>query len=464
MNIIVLNGSPKGKLSGTLQYVNFLAKAYPQHQFEDIAIAQQIRVIEQSDEKFAEIMDKIQKADAVIWSFPLYFLLIHAGLKRFIELVFERKQQSAFVGKYTVSISTSIHFYDHTANNYIHGICEDLQMKFVGAFSPHMRDLMEEKGREQLLQFGRLFFTSIERQLEVQPAYAPLQLRDFQYQSGPIKSMIDTTRKKVLILHDALPDEHNTLQMVAHARTALGDGAEVINLRDINIKGSCQGCMQCGGSYHCSYEGKDDYIEFYKSKVMTADILIYAGTIHDRYLSSRWKTLFDRSFFNTHTPVLMNKQMLWMISGPMQQLQNLNEILRAYCEFQGPNLVNIITDETGSSEQIDRLIEQQLALTIENAKVNASRPVTFLGEGGMKIFRDEIWGGLRVVFPADYKAFRKLGFFKTFPQRSVINFILNTLAYPLLEIPSIRNKMFVPRIKESMVAPYQQIIAQTKFD
>ena len=65
----------------------------------------------------------------------------------------------------------------------------------------------------------------------------------------------------------------------------------------------------------------------YRTQVMAADILIYAGTIVDRYLSSRWKTFFDRSFFNTHTPKLIGKQMAFVISGPYSQLPNLNEIL-----------------------------------------------------------------------------------------------------------------------------------------
>ena len=464
MNIMVINGSPKGSLSGTLQYVKFLEKAYPQHHFEDIAVAQRIRSIEESEEKFTEILGKIQQADAVLWSFPLYFMLVHANLKRFIELVFERNRQAAFEGKYTATLSTSIHFFDHTAHNYLHAVCDDLQMKYIGAFSAHMHDLTQKKGQEQLLQFGKLFFTAIEQQRETQPAYAPLQPRKFEYQSGPILGTLNPAGKKVLILHDALPEEKNVFQMVAHAKAAFDDTAEVINLRDIDIKGGCQGCLQCGGSYHCAYEGKDGYIEFYKSKVMAADILIYAGTIHDRSLSSRWRTLFDRSFFNTHTPVLMNKQMLWLISGPIQQMPDLVQLLQIYSEFQGSNLVNIISDEYGSSQQLDRLIEQQLAVTVENARVNASRPMTFLGEGGMKIFRDEIWGNLRVVFPADHKAFRKLGFYKTFPQRSFINFILRVFAYPLLEIPGVRSTFFVPRIKEQIVVPLQQAIKHASFE
>jgi len=34
MKITVLNGSPKGDLSVTLQYVNFIQKKFPHHEFK----------------------------------------------------------------------------------------------------------------------------------------------------------------------------------------------------------------------------------------------------------------------------------------------------------------------------------------------------------------------------------------------------------------------------------------------
>ena len=463
MKIIVLNGSPKGNLSGTLQYCAYLEKAFPQHEFESVHIAQQLKAIESNEEKFNEILQQIQSADGVIWSFPLYFMMVHGNLKRFIELISEREAQKTFIGKYCASISTSIHFFDHTAHNYIHAISDDLQMKYIGAFSPGMTDLLNAKGQKQLLQFGNLFFKSIVQQSPIQPHYAPLQARAFHFQASQPKSTLDAAGKKIVILHDALEEDVNIQQMVAHAGAVFDGKAAVYNIREINIKGGCQGCMQCGGSYHCSYEGKDDYIEFYKDKVMTADVLIYAATIKDRYLSSRWKTFFDRSFFNTHTPVLHNKQSVFLISGPLDQNANLKQILEAYFEFQGANLVGMVSDGIGSTEEINQYIEKTLAQALENLSENVTRPATFLGEGGMKIFRDEIWGGLRMVFPADHKAFRKLGYYKTFPQRSFINFIIRVFLVPILSIPAMRNE-FNSQMKEQMVMPLKTAVAKAKFE
>jgi len=128
MKIIVLNGSPKGEESITLHYAKFIQKKYPNHEYEIENISQQIKQIEKNESVFNKIIEKTKQADAVLWTVPLYVYLVPAQYKRFIELIFERKAQDAFKDKYTAVITTSIHFYDHTAHNYMRAICEDLKM------------------------------------------------------------------------------------------------------------------------------------------------------------------------------------------------------------------------------------------------------------------------------------------------------------------------------------------------
>ena len=47
MNILVLNGSPKGEYSVTLQTVRYWEKRYAEHTFEVQNVGQRIRVLEQ---------------------------------------------------------------------------------------------------------------------------------------------------------------------------------------------------------------------------------------------------------------------------------------------------------------------------------------------------------------------------------------------------------------------------------
>jgi multimeric flavodoxin WrbA len=243
---------------------------------------------------------------------------------------------------------------------------------------------------------------------------------------------------------------------------------KVVNIHDIDIKSSCLGCLECGSNNQCAFTGKDGYIEFYKSTVMTADVLVYAGRMVDRYLSARWKMFFERVVFNTHTPVLVGKQIALVVSGPLSQEPNLMEVFRGFFEFQGANLVGAVSDEadflgdgalSASSAELDRLLDQLMARAVTYTQNGYRRPQTFLGVGGMKLFRDDIYGRLRMIFPADHRAYRKNGLYKTFPQAEFDTIVQNTFVVPIVNLPPIR-KNFDKMIKKQMVEPYKQVVAK----
>lgn len=50
----------------------------------------------------------------------------------------------------------------------------------------------------------------------------------------------------------------------------------------------------------------------------------------------------------------------------------------------------------------------------------------------------DIWGSLPIVYPADYHAFKQLGFYKTLPQHDLRQRLLNLVIVPLLSIPNMR--------------------------
>src|SRR5208282_1666953 len=75
MNIAVLNGSPKGLTSVTMQYVLFLQKKLPQHTFVILNVCQDIKKLEGDHEALREVMRSIAAADCLLWAFPLYYML-----------------------------------------------------------------------------------------------------------------------------------------------------------------------------------------------------------------------------------------------------------------------------------------------------------------------------------------------------------------------------------------------------
>ena len=201
-------------------------------------------------------------------------------------------------------------------------------------------------------------------------------------------------------------------------------------------------------------------MEFYKSKVQTADVLIFAGTIKDRYLSYRWKSFFDRRFFNTHSPKLLGKQFGFLISGPLSQIPNLREVLEAFVELQHSHLVGIVTDEWGSSADLDAQIEQLAMQSIRCSEQRYLKPQTFLGVGAMKVFRDEIWGALRFVFQADHRYYKKHGFYD-FPQYNYKIQLLNVFGAIAMKIKGFRKRFYTKEIKPGMIRSFRKVLSHT---
>jgi len=227
-------------------------------------------------------------------------------------------------------------------------------------------------------------------------------------------------------------------------------------LSDISIKGGCRGCLKCGPQNSCFYDSKDMFRQFFDDAIKNYDIIIIAGTIADRYLSAAWKTAFDRLFYNTHQRTFEGKQIGFIISGPFKKLPDLKETLTSYFEFQNSNIVDFVSDDATSEEIAGNLygLAKRLIFCAAN---NYIKPSTFRAIAGMKIFRDEIYGGLKIVFRADHKNYRKIGVYD-FPQRNILKAFFFRLAYLITSIGFIQKKM-IGNMPDFMVRPYKHHFA-----
>ncbi len=456
MKICVLNGSPKGKDSITMQYVRFLELAFPSHMFAIENIGQRIAAIEAHDEDFKKVIASVSSADAVLFATPVYFMLVPAQLKRFIELVFMRNAASAFSEKYAASLTTSIHFFDHTANAYLQAIAEDLGMNWGGAFSAKMDDLLLEKNQKDLVLFAGDFFDAVIRRPAVQRAYPPITGDMPQYRPGPIPLPFDAEGKNVVILSDAAPGS-NLEKMVTRAASCYGRAASIVSLDEAGMEGGCLGCCRCAFDNTCVYA--DGFRPFFEETILSADILILAGSIRDRYLSARFKQFFDRSFYRGHVPCLAGKQVGFLIEGPLAQCSILREVLTAYTAMQGANPAGIVTDEGPASAatdaRIDALCEHSLRLSRNGYFAPAGFPVV----GGHKVFRDEIWSTMRAVFKADHVYYRTHGMYD-FPQYDYLRRLQTSLFSLFLSLPPIRKKA-EQQMKQHMIQPFARVFAES---
>lgn len=458
MKITVLAGSPKGDLSVTMQYFKYIVKKFPEHEYATFQVAQQIRKVENDPAAFAAIIDSVKKSDVVLWAFPLYYLVVHAGLMRFIELIGERGAAPAFAGKYAASLSTSIHFYDQTAHSYIRAVSEDLGMQYAGYHSPEMFDLTVEAERRRLVLFAADLFRTVQTKTPVGRLFYPAAGLKFRFKPAASKAPVDPGEKRIAVITDLAGGQDNLAGMIDVFRRSFSREPDVVNLNDIDIAGGCQGCIRCGWDNTCAYTGKDGFIEFYKKTVIPADIVVLAGSVNGRYLSSRFKLFFDRSFFMTHIPVFAGKQVACLVSGSLSANGPLAEALRGYFETQGAGLVDLVSDEIGDSDRLNGLITGLAGRLVSAANSGYIRSMTFMGVGGRKIFRDDMWGKLRFPFVSDYRYYRKHGLL-TFPQETdrkhrMAGAVLTLLA----RIPSMRKRIYGTMIKTEIVKPLAQAL------
>ena len=148
MRILVLNGSPKGKYSITLQHTRYLEKLYPDHTFEVLHVGQKIKSL---TKEFTPAREAIAKADVLLFSYPVYTFIAPCQLHKFIELL--KGEGMDLSGKYATQITTSKHFYDVTAHRYVQDNCADLGLRYIKGLSADMDDLLTEKGQKEAKDF-----------------------------------------------------------------------------------------------------------------------------------------------------------------------------------------------------------------------------------------------------------------------------------------------------------------------
>ncbi len=464
MNIVVFHGSPKGDLSVTLTYIKYVFEVLSGHDVTYFPISERIHKYEREMDSFQEIMDSVRKADGLIIATPVYHVMVPSQLKRFIELIYERKAEDTFRQKYVCSITTSVHYFDNAANNYLHGICDDLDMNFTGCYCAGMKDFGKPKERQRLIQFCQSFFFAIQNKIVFPTRYPRIPENHFAYCPSFPENHYPIKDKKITIVLDCETKDCNAYKMAQQMASLLDCHDNIVNLRDINIKGGCTGCLQCSLDNDCMYQNADDFIEFYNKNIVEADIVIMAGTMKDRYLSSLWKTFFDRSFFKTHIPVFKDKQVAFLLSGNLSHNEGLRDMLSSYPDVEQGNLVDIVSDECSDSQKIDRLLES-LALRIRHCtQAGYISPSTFAGVGGRKILRDEIWVELSYIFQKDHSYYKKQGLkngFIDFPKNSIGSKIYAKFIMLLTLFPPIR-RMLRKEIKSRMLESYIKILEKVK--
>lgn len=389
MKIAVINGSPKGKYSITLQTVRYLERKYPEHEFMVLHAGQRIKALEKD---FTEAKKLLDACDAVLFSYPVYTFLAPSQLHRFIELV--KEHEIDLKGKYATQISTSKHFYDITAHKYIEENALDLKMKYIRGLSADMEDLLSEQGREDAEKFFERFLWAVKEDIYTVRTEEPSEYKMVRA-TVPGEAVNTKAEKDIVIITDNTDETSNLQTMIARFRQVFPYQTGIVNISEYPLMGGCLGCFRCAVSEKCVY--KDEFDSFLRENIQKADAIVYAFTISDHSMGSRFKMYDDRNFCNGHRTVTF-------------------------------------------------------ALETKH-----TTPQNFWGVGGMKIFRDLIYQ-MRGMMRADHKFYKKQGIYD-FPQKKRLTSMKMYLVGALLSNEKILSKMG-NKMNEGMIAPYEKMFAK----
>ena len=445
MEILVINGSPKGKHSVTLQTVHYWQILHPEHHFEILHAGQAIKALEKD---FSPARSAIARADVLLFSYPVYTFIAPSQLHRFIELMKEANLNLS--GKFTSQITTSKHFYDMTAHRYIQDNCSDLGLRYIPGLSADMDDLTKKKGQQEARDFFRFLCWSVEHEVfEVAPLPIPAA------PSMPVHVPAAEKAEKsgdVVIVADLQEGDTQLQAMIERFRAQLPRKTRIVNIREYPFRGGCLGCFSCAITGKCIYSDKfDDYL---RGQIQTADAIVYAFTIRDHSMGSRFKMYDDRQFCNGHRTVTIGMPIGYLISGDLSREQNLQTILEARAQVGSNYLAGIATDTQDPDNAIDQLCAK-LTYALEQKYLP---PQNFYGIGGMKVFRDLIWL-MQGMMRADHKFYKAHGQYD-FPQKQWPKMLAIYALGALLANPKMKAKAG-SAMTDGMLMPYRKVLEKT---
>ncbi len=447
MKILVLNASPKGKNSTTVHTALYLQALHPEHEFTFLPAGQRIKAYEKD---FSPVHAELEKAELILFSYPVYTFIAPYQLHRLIELI--KADGVDLSGKFASQITTSKHFYDVTAHRYVEENCFDLGMKVVRGLSADMDDLLTEKGQREARNFFEQLVFSCEHGIFVTPTIQAPARKKAIYQST-LPETPKSKEKDVVVVTNCAADDKNLAGMIADFRAALPYESRVVNLREFPFAGGCLGCFGCAITGKCVYQ--DGFDEFLRNTIQTADGFVYAFTISDHYTHSSFKCFDDRQFCNGHRTVTHGTPIAYLISGDYQYESNLRMIVEGRSEVGGNYLCGVATDEGNTAADI-RALADNLAFAMEK---KLTRPANFYGVGGMKIFRDLIYV-MQGLMKADHKFYKQHGIYD-FPQKQKKRILQMKLVGSLIAIPSVQKKM-KGQMNQYIIGPYEKVVEQAK--
>jgi multimeric flavodoxin WrbA len=314
--ILFLCGSPRRKRSASLCTAKFLARFLDyDYEFVDVAKAKLSTDPSETEPAFLKIVEKMQTADAVVWTFGAWLLFVSVQMQYLLDKLFA--QGYGFSGKVAAAVMTSVRVQDDFILDRIRFVSEQLGFGYVGDVSAEGNPFFGYVDDEEMTEDScRILAGRINRTLAdgYVPAryYPPVERRYLSSTyRGPGFAVDDhpaskTGDKTILVLTgNRLSEDPANASVIESIHRYSRNSVEVIELQDRHV-GPCVGC------YLCDFNGdgicvlKDEY-EAIKQRLHQVDGIVFVGTCASGMVDCHLKAFLDRSWGIAHRPSLKGK-------------------------------------------------------------------------------------------------------------------------------------------------------------
>ncbi len=438
----------------SLEYIREFDKS--DNNYEIHHVSKKIMMLEKDEARFQEVFDSMVRADMIYWVYPVYSSFVPYQLLRFIEMVYQHPELDKLKGKYSSQIVTSMNFYDYIPNIYMRQVCEDWGMNVIPGHFANMTDMVFKHGQNSLDVFAKEIQYHVESNFKSVRDYAPTVYESKTYIPEEITACDHNSNYKISLITNNLDPESNLGKMIDVFIKMTPNPVTVLNLHELDIKTGCLGCLHCTMQEGCSI--KDDHRKIFDEHIWGSDCVIYAVEIENHAPKSIWKKFEDRHFSNGHRVSVDVKPVGFLFSGPISQESNLREMYEARGDVGHSFQLDSVSDE-GDSELITESIKtlsKKMMWALEN---KASRPQTFWGIAGIKIFRDMIYT-MKGLMRDDHKYYKKNKLYD-FPQNKKGMIIFSYILGSFMSIKRIKKKI-LPKLSSSRIKIYQRVIGMKK--
>ncbi|MBA4380670.1 MAG: hypothetical protein C0393_08365 [Anaerolinea sp.] len=314
--VLFLCGSPRGKRSASLFTAKYLARFLDyDYEFVDVARARLSTDPSEAKPTFSKIVEKMQAADALVWTFGAWVLFVPVQMQYLLDKLFA--QGYDFSGKIAAAVLTSARVHDDFILDRVRFVSEQLGFGYIGDVSAVGNPFFGYADDEEVTEDScRILAGQLNRALAggYVPArhYPPVERRYLSpTYRGPGFAVDDppapkTGDKTILVLTgNRLSENPANASVIESIRRYSRNSVEVIELQDRQV-GPCVGC------YLCDFHGdgvcvlKDEY-EAIKQRLHQIDGIVFVGACASGMVDCHLKAFLDRCWGIAHRPSLKGK-------------------------------------------------------------------------------------------------------------------------------------------------------------